>query len=221
MAARFTEEARAIPMLAFELAIGLGNDYLGGEHFLLALASIDQPAGAVLRERGVTPERVEAEIISRSSARLFEDLDRDALAVIGIDVDAVRASVETRFGPAAVSQAAQAAERGRGGFSRVLDNVRPRSGAQRDGVSCRMAPVRCRASKPPAMRRGPVLSRRPGWSTWRSASSPSARDWYPLSCQRSACRHLRCAARSRAATGRRADQSARPMSPASHRCERR
>jgi ATP-dependent Clp protease ATP-binding subunit ClpA len=134
MAERLAEEAMAIPMLAFELAVRLGHDYLGGEHFLLALASSNQPAGAVLREHGVTPERVEAEIIRLSGARLFEDLDRDALAVIGIDVDAVRASVETRFGLAAVSQAAQAAGRGRGGFSRVLDNVRPRSGAQRDGV---------------------------------------------------------------------------------------
>jgi ATP-dependent Clp protease ATP-binding subunit ClpA len=134
MAERLTREAMAIPMLAFELAIRLGHEYLGGEHLLLALVSIDQPAGAVLRERGVTPERVEAEIISLSGARLFDDLDRDALAAIGIDVGAVRASVEARFGPAAVSQAAQAAGRGRSGASRVLDNVRRRSGAQRDGV---------------------------------------------------------------------------------------
>lgn len=134
MAERFSDEARAIPRRAFELAIGLGHDHLGGEHFLLALAGSNQPAGAVLREYGVTPDRVEAEILRLSGDRLFEDLDRDALAVIGIDVDAVRASVESRFGLAAVSQAAQAAERGRGGFSRVLDNVRPRSGAQRDRV---------------------------------------------------------------------------------------
>jgi ATP-dependent Clp protease ATP-binding subunit ClpA len=134
MAERLTREAVAIPMLAFELALRFGHEYLGGEHLLLALASIDQPAGAVLRERGVTPERVEAEIIRLSGARLFEDLDGDALAAIGIDVDAVRASVETRFGLAAVSQAAQAAGRGRGGVSRVLDHVRRRSGAQRDGV---------------------------------------------------------------------------------------
>jgi ATP-dependent Clp protease ATP-binding subunit ClpA len=134
MTERLTEEARAIPMLAFELAVRLGHDYLGGEHFLLALASSDQPAGAVLREHGVTPERVEAEIIRLSGAKLFEDLDRDALAVIGIDVDAVRASVETRFGLAAVSQAAQAAGRGRGAGSRMPGNVRRRSGAQRDGV---------------------------------------------------------------------------------------
>jgi ATP-dependent Clp protease ATP-binding subunit ClpA len=134
MAERLTREAMAIPMLAFELAISLGHEYLGGEHLLLALASIDQPAGAVLRERGVIPERVEAEIIRLSGARLFEDLDRDALAAIGIDVDAVRTSVETRFGLAAVSQAARTAGPGRGGVSRVLDNVRRRSGAQRDGV---------------------------------------------------------------------------------------
>jgi Clp amino terminal domain, pathogenicity island component len=36
--------------------------YLGGQHLLLALAAA-QPVGAVLRAHGVTPGRVEAEIV--------------------------------------------------------------------------------------------------------------------------------------------------------------
>ena len=56
-------DARAVAIRAYEHAIRLGHPYLGGEHFLLALAAADQPAGAVLRGHGVTPERVEQEIV--------------------------------------------------------------------------------------------------------------------------------------------------------------
>jgi ATP-dependent Clp protease ATP-binding subunit ClpA len=54
-----TRDAREVAMRAYEHALRLRHRYLGGEHFLLALASSGEPAGAVLRERGVTPERVE------------------------------------------------------------------------------------------------------------------------------------------------------------------
>jgi hypothetical protein len=50
----------------------------------------------VLRERGVTPDRVEAEIARLAGGGLFGDLDRSALAVIGVDVDAVRAAILDR-----------------------------------------------------------------------------------------------------------------------------
>lgn len=70
MAGPMTQDARTVPVHAYEHAIRLGHRYLGGEHFLPALAGSDQPAGAALRERGVTPERVEAEIIRLSGAGL-------------------------------------------------------------------------------------------------------------------------------------------------------
>jgi ATP-dependent Clp protease ATP-binding subunit ClpA len=70
----------AVTVGAYEQALRLGHRYLGSEHFLLALAAADQPAGAVLREHGVTPERVEEEIARRAGAALFGDLDGDALA---------------------------------------------------------------------------------------------------------------------------------------------
>ena len=44
----------------------LGHRYIGCEHLLLAAAATGQPASAVLRDQGVTPERVEAEIVRRS-----------------------------------------------------------------------------------------------------------------------------------------------------------
>ena len=125
-----TRDVFAISIRAFAHATRLGHPYLGGEHYLLALAAAAQPAGAILREHGVTPERVEAEIVRLSGAGLFGDLDRDALAAVGIDVDAVRAATEASFGRASLARAAQAVHAGPGRFS-----PRRRSGATRgDGV---------------------------------------------------------------------------------------
>jgi hypothetical protein len=126
-----TGEARAVAMRAYEHALRLGHRYLGGEHFLLALASCGEPAGAVLRERGVTPERVEEQVVRLAGDSLFGDLDRDALAAIGVDVDAVRGSIEASLGPQALTRAAGAAQSGPR-LPRL--NPRPVSGAERDGV---------------------------------------------------------------------------------------
>ena len=125
-----TRDVVAISIRAFEHAIRLGHPYLGGEHYLLALAAVGQPSGAVLREHGVTPERVEAEIVRLSGAGLFGDLDRNALATVGIDVDAVRAATEASFGRATLAQAARDVHHGPRRFG-----PRRRSGATRgDGV---------------------------------------------------------------------------------------
>ena len=106
---RFTAGARAIVVQAQENARRLGHGYIGCEHLLLAAASTGEPAGAALRELGVTPEGVEAEIVRRvglgQAAGLFSALDRDALASIGIDIDAVRAQIEAAFGPGALTRA--------------------------------------------------------------------------------------------------------------------
>jgi hypothetical protein len=88
----------------------------------------------VLRDHGVTPERVEREIARQAGAALFGDLDRDALAAIGIDVNAVRASVEASFGPEALTSASRAF-RARPRVRKL--NPRRVSGASRDGVFLR------------------------------------------------------------------------------------
>jgi ATP-dependent Clp protease ATP-binding subunit ClpA len=128
---RMTRNALAVAIGACDHALRLGHRYLGSEHFLLALAAADQPAGTVLREHGVTPERVEEEIARRAGAALFGDLDRDALDAIGIDVNAVRASIEASFGPEALTSASQALHREP--RVRRLDPRRV-SFAQRDGI---------------------------------------------------------------------------------------
>jgi hypothetical protein len=119
---RFTDGARAVVVRAQEDARRLGHNYIGCEHLLLAAVEADEPAAAVLREQGVTPERVEAEIVrtigrgssagSAGPADPLQGLDREALAAIGIDLDVVRARLEAAFGPDALDRAVLAHRRG-------------------------------------------------------------------------------------------------------------
>jgi hypothetical protein len=113
---RFTPDARAVVGQAVQHARRLGHRYVGGEHILLAAVSASQPAGSILCAHGITPELVEEEIVRRvglgAGAGLFGGLDRDALASIGIDIDAVRARIEASFGPQALTHAAQAIQGG-------------------------------------------------------------------------------------------------------------
>jgi hypothetical protein len=110
---RFTDTARHVVAQAQEDARRLGHNYIGCEHLLLAAAATGEPAGAVLRGHGVTPERIEAEILRTigrgQTADPLSGLDRQALAFIGIDLDVVRARIETAFGPDALTGALPAA----------------------------------------------------------------------------------------------------------------
>jgi hypothetical protein len=114
---RFSDAARRIVVQAQEDARRLGHDYIGCEHLLLAAAAADEPASAVLRDQGVTPERVEAEILRTigrgEAADPLGGIDRQALAFIGIDLDVVRARIEAAFGPHALIRADLAARRSR------------------------------------------------------------------------------------------------------------
>lgn len=111
----FTSEAIAVLTLAMGHAHRLGHRYIGGEHLLLAVVSASQPASVVLRDYGVTPERVAEEIVRRigpgAGAGLFGGLDRDALAAVGIDLDNVIARIESSFGAEALTRAGQAVQR--------------------------------------------------------------------------------------------------------------
>ena len=114
---RFTGTARHVVVQAQEDARRLGHNYIGCEHLLLAAAAAAEPASAVLRDQGVTPERVEAEILRTvgrgQAADPLGGLDRQALAFIGIDLDVVRARIEAAFGPDALTGALPAACRSR------------------------------------------------------------------------------------------------------------
>jgi ATP-dependent Clp protease ATP-binding subunit ClpA len=114
-----TGDAGQVVARASEQARRLGHGFIGGEHLLYGLACADGEAGAVLRERGVTPERVEAEFVrligprNTASGSLFDGLDRDALTTIGIDLDTVRERIEAAFGPAALAPEAPGPRRRR------------------------------------------------------------------------------------------------------------
>jgi hypothetical protein len=66
---------------------------------------------------------VEAEIARLSGGGLFGDLDRDALATVGVDIDAVRAATEAAFGHEALTRAARAAHREPGRLNPDLCNT--------------------------------------------------------------------------------------------------
>ena len=111
----FTPDLIAVLPRAVEQSARLGHGYLGSEHLLLAVAGASHPVGAILRAHGVTPQRVEQEIIHHvglgAGAGLLGGLDRDALAAIGIDLDTVQARIESSFRPEALTQAGQAVQR--------------------------------------------------------------------------------------------------------------
>jgi hypothetical protein len=128
MLERFTDSARHLLVQAQHEARRLGHNYIGCEHLLLAAAGLAEPAGAALRDQGVTPERVEAEIVRTVGRGQAADpdgraadptgrgdplhgLDREALASIGIDLDVVRARLEAAFGPDALDRAVLAHRR--------------------------------------------------------------------------------------------------------------
>ena len=105
--------AAAVQEAAFEHALRLGHPYMGSEHTLLSLAGADHPAVGVLRAHGVTPERVEEQITRLSGNGLFGDLDRDALAAVGIDMAAVSDRMTRTVGPDALHRASRAVFPGR------------------------------------------------------------------------------------------------------------
>jgi ATP-dependent Clp protease ATP-binding subunit ClpA len=81
----------------------LGHGYVGTEHVLLALTRNPQGGAARLLSRlGVT--RGDIESSSFLAGVWAPRIDRDALATLGIDLDAVRERMEETFGHGALAQ---------------------------------------------------------------------------------------------------------------------
>jgi ATP-dependent Clp protease ATP-binding subunit ClpA len=106
---RTTPRAKTIRPAERYLAAGadeaqrLGHGYIGTEHVLLALTrSPESPAVRVLRRLGVTPEDITG---SAFLARVWAPrIDADALATLGVDLEAVRERLEETFGSGALEQ---------------------------------------------------------------------------------------------------------------------
>ncbi|WP_040336965.1 Clp protease N-terminal domain-containing protein [Candidatus Blastococcus massiliensis] len=109
---RFTSEARDVVVGAQQQARELRSERIGTEHLLLGLLAQQGTTSArVLASHGVTRDAVV------TAVRTFygDGLDAEALTAVGIDLDAVRSSVEATFGPGALD--ARGSRRGHIPFS--------------------------------------------------------------------------------------------------------
>jgi ATP-dependent Clp protease ATP-binding subunit ClpA len=98
---RFTFEARQTVVGAQHEARRLHSGRIGTEHLLLALLIQPTPSAAVLTRHGLGRDEV------TEAVRHYVgdgDLDAEALTALGIDLDAVRSTVEASFGPGALDR---------------------------------------------------------------------------------------------------------------------
>jgi ATP-dependent Clp protease ATP-binding subunit ClpA len=103
---RFTDRARRVVVDAQQEARSLGHGYIGTEHLLLGLLrEREGMAARVLDSVGVTHDEVRSAVEHRVGRGTSPPDDSDALRAIGIDLDAVRATVEQAFGPGALDRA--------------------------------------------------------------------------------------------------------------------
>ncbi|UGT64640.1 Clp protease N-terminal domain-containing protein [Nocardia asteroides] len=113
---RFGRQARVAIVLAQEDARELRSPVIDVQHVLLGLLGHAEPAlRTLLAESGVTRDAVAAALAERGRGEPLGEEDAEALRSIGIDLDAVRASLEAGFGADAL---AQAAPEPRGRFAR-------------------------------------------------------------------------------------------------------
>ncbi|GLY73575.1 hypothetical protein Airi01_018420 [Actinoallomurus iriomotensis] len=99
---RFTKEARAVVVRAQEEARRLRAPFIDTEHLLLAMLDAGAgPAARALRDRGADPDELRRRIAGIAGPSR-DDLDPDALATLGIDLDEVRRVTEATFGPGAL-----------------------------------------------------------------------------------------------------------------------
>ncbi len=97
---RFSKDARRVVVIAQEEARELRSEQIEPGHILLALASNDLVVAAAFADLGCPIADLRRRV-ARDSGPV---LDADALASLGIDIDQVRASVESHFGQGALDQ---------------------------------------------------------------------------------------------------------------------
>jgi ATP-dependent Clp protease ATP-binding subunit ClpA len=97
-------------------AVAFRHDSVGTEHVLLALLQRDDDAGRALRELGLDVASVRCDVrgIVGEGPAPETVFDADALAAIGVDLDAVRERIEATFGEGALERARRGEGRCRG-----------------------------------------------------------------------------------------------------------
>ncbi|MFI6222477.1 Clp protease N-terminal domain-containing protein [Nocardia salmonicida] len=110
---KFSREARAAVVGAQSVAKELGANQIGPEHVLLGtLSNADPGLRAVLDAHGITADGVRTALAARTGEPQLGADDAQALRSIGIDLDAVQASIAENFGPQAWDRAEPEAKRG-------------------------------------------------------------------------------------------------------------
>ncbi len=107
----------------------LGHHHIGSEHVLLAITS--DRAGTVanaLDRLGVPPDVIHEEIRRRAGSPPPTAIDPQALAALGIDLDAVRARVEQTFGEGALEETRTGCMRVEPCLKQVLGHALDRAG---------------------------------------------------------------------------------------------
>jgi ATP-dependent Clp protease ATP-binding subunit ClpA len=99
---RFTKEARTAVVDAQRVARDAGSRSVDTRHLLVALLEAPGPVPRAFREVGADADAVAASL--RDDLRAG-GLDADALASLGIDLDAVRRRTDAVFGPQALDRA--------------------------------------------------------------------------------------------------------------------
>jgi ATP-dependent Clp protease ATP-binding subunit ClpA len=102
---RFEPAARQAFVDARQEAGQAGDDQIRSEHVLLGLLREPGPAADALTAAGMSVESLRARV-PRGSHDAPASLDADALATVGVDLDAVRRATDAAFGPGALDQAA-------------------------------------------------------------------------------------------------------------------
>ncbi|WP_067567048.1 Clp protease N-terminal domain-containing protein [Nocardia acidivorans] len=114
---RFDRAAKYAIVVAQEEARELHSPRIEMEHVLLGLlVAPDTGLRQLLAERGYTAEAVREALARKRTAEPLGEADAAALRSIGIDLDAVRESLEATFGPDALDRAAPVQEPRRGLF---------------------------------------------------------------------------------------------------------
>jgi ATP-dependent Clp protease ATP-binding subunit ClpA len=104
---RFCEDARAAVAAARAEAIRAGREQIGCDHLLLGVLAGGGPGAGALTAAGVTVTGLR-ERLTRGPGAPPDPLDADALASVGIDLDAVRRAADATFGPGALDRVSPA-----------------------------------------------------------------------------------------------------------------
>ncbi|MFI6868055.1 Clp protease N-terminal domain-containing protein [Nocardia sp. NPDC050406] len=120
---RFDKAAKYAVVGAQEEARELRSPAIGLEHLLLGVLACPDPAlTAVLAENGLTAEGVREALARKRGGEPLGEEDAAALKSIGIDLDAVRDSLEATFGEDALDRAVPTEPQRRGLFGRGKGN---------------------------------------------------------------------------------------------------